>query len=140
MSSFEKTTSNYGYVNSTEKVQDFLSEWEFENTYGTVTPRVIKEDTSSHDGAIYITGSDLFHPYKPSTITGTVEVNDFDPIGFLQGLAPHLETNFKLQTIGGENYVFPFTVILYTVDAETNTVNKITHNDVCERVLQQPIE
>lgn len=139
--SFERTTSNYGYVNDVTAVKQILDEWDFPNEYGTVTTRVIEEPKTEYDGAIYITGGDLFWPYKQDgNNCKEITFEDYDPIGLLEKLAPHFETTFKLQTIGGEDYTYPFTITLYVVDAETNTVTKKTHDDVCEDIIGEKLE
>lgn len=140
--SFERTTSNYGYIDDVQAVKNILREWEFSNEYGTVQPRVTTEDHNEHEAGVYITGGDLFWPYKPSEIGEKEEVTfeDYDPVGLLSELAPYFKNTFKLQTIGGEDYQWPFTLTLYVVDPETETVTKKTHDDICEDITGEKLE
>ena len=139
--SFERTTSNYGYITNVQAVKNVIDKWTFTNNYGTVEARITSETHNNHEGALYITGKDLFWPYKPSEIENTEPTfEDYDPIGLLSELAPYFKNTFKLQTIGGEDCTWPFTLTLYVVNPETESVIKKTHDDVCEDIVGEKLE
>lgn len=127
-----RTTSNSPKLSDPNAVAEILSEYETIPHHGELTLTV-------RDGCFSCFGEAEFLPYRPSPETDSPvgKHDNVDQRGFLEDIAPYLESDLIIQQIGQEKLRYPFTQSLFMVHADTETIKIESANDRARSFFKQ---